>query len=203
VDHPGGPAGNLRHAGGVAQQPLLKKYGIFFMHIVSAIELISINSTLIVQLASFLIFLFIINKIMFKPLDRVRGSRNARMEELVAEITTAQQNVERILATLAEEELKAKEEAFQRQHVLEEDARQQVNQIFEAIKSEIEIRKVETDQKVKEQIQEARQHLARESQKLARVIIEKILERKFKTPAKDSRPEEARAIMEKCLGAEN
>ena len=45
------------------------------MHIVSNIALISINETLIIQLVSFLIFLFLINRIMFRPLSHVMVER--------------------------------------------------------------------------------------------------------------------------------
>ena len=46
----------------------IKQVGNHFMQIISNIALISINETLVVQLISFLIFLFIINRIMFRPL---------------------------------------------------------------------------------------------------------------------------------------
>ena len=45
------------------------------MQIISNIALISINETLIVQLISFLIFLFVINRIMFRPLRKTVGPR--------------------------------------------------------------------------------------------------------------------------------
>jgi len=38
------------------------------MQIVSNVALISINETMVVQLISFLIFLFVINRVMFRPL---------------------------------------------------------------------------------------------------------------------------------------
>ena len=45
------------------------------MQIITNIALISINETLIVQLLSFLIFLFIINRVMIRPLRGVMSDR--------------------------------------------------------------------------------------------------------------------------------
>jgi F-type H+-transporting ATPase subunit b len=149
------------------------------MRIESAIALISINATLIIQLLSFLIFLFIINRIMFKPLVEVQGSRESRMEAVRLQISEAEQTVARMIAELEQKELQAKDEAFERQKVLDADAQQQVNEIFDAVKAEIETLKVQTNQNVKAQIQNAREHLAAESKKLSRVIMEKTLDRRL------------------------
>jgi F-type H+-transporting ATPase subunit b len=149
------------------------------MQIQSTIALISINATLFVQLLSFLLFLFIVNRIMLRPLNQVKGSRNARMEEIRQEITTAEEQVEQIFADLAREERKVKDEAFDRQHAMQEDAKQQARQIFDVVQAEIDQLKAQTDRKVKDQIAEVKQHLTEESVKLARVIIEKTLERRL------------------------
>lgn len=149
------------------------------MRIESAIALISINATLIIQLLSFLIFMFIMNRIMFKPLVEVQGSRESRMEAMRQQISEAEQTVARMLAELERKELQAKDEAFERQRILDEDAKQQVNKIFDAVKAEIETLKVQTNQNVKAQIQNAREHLAAESRKLSRVIMEKSLDRRL------------------------
>ena len=52
------------------------------MEIVSNIALISINETLIVQMVSFLIFMFVMNMVMFRPLNRVMKKRSEYMESL-------------------------------------------------------------------------------------------------------------------------
>jgi F-type H+-transporting ATPase subunit b len=149
------------------------------MEIQSTIALISINATLFVQLLSFLLFLFILNRIMVRPLNQVKVTRTDRLDQIRREITTAEEEVEHIFHGLAHEESKIKDEAFDRQHALQEDAKQQAKQIFDAVQSEIDKLKVQTTQKVQEQIQDAKQHLTQESIKLARVIIEKTLERRM------------------------
>ena len=56
--------------------------GIRKMQIVSNVALISINETFLVQLISFLIFLFIINRVMIRPLRGVMREREEYVEKL-------------------------------------------------------------------------------------------------------------------------
>lgn len=66
------------------------------MQIISNIALISINETLVVQLISFLIFLFIINRIMFRPLRQVMIERENHMEKINLDIVDAGKSLDRI-----------------------------------------------------------------------------------------------------------
>ena len=55
------------------------------MEVVSTIGLITINETVIIELISFLIFLFLINRIMFRPLQDIMGEREAHIEDITAQ----------------------------------------------------------------------------------------------------------------------
>ena len=59
------------------------------MQIISNIALISINETVIVQIISFLIFLYIINRIMFKPLRGVMADRENHIKSIQQDIVSA------------------------------------------------------------------------------------------------------------------
>jgi len=133
----------------------------------------------VIQLVSFLLFLFIINRIMLKPLEGVQATRTARMEEMRQEMVRAEKEVERMLALLAAEEGKAKEEALKRQQEIEADARRQANRIFEEVKAEIDTLKRQTRQRVDAKIEDIKQHLPEEAQKVAMVIMEQVLERRL------------------------
>jgi F-type H+-transporting ATPase subunit b len=149
------------------------------MQIESNVALISINATLVFQLVSFLIFLFIINRIMFRPLEQVKGTRDAHLDELREAIKQAEQQVEQMMDVLTREELKAKDEAFERQRILEEETLKQVKQIHDEVKSEIDTLKIENRRKIEEQIEDVKQHLPNEVHKVARTIMEKALERRL------------------------
>ena len=60
------------------------------MQIISNIALISINETVIIQVISFLIFLYIINRIMFRPLRNVMADRENHIKMLQQDIVAAE-----------------------------------------------------------------------------------------------------------------
>ena len=74
------------------------------MHIISNIALISINETLFVQLLSFLIFLFIINRIMFRPLKRVMNVRVDYIDQIKTDTVDAIQEFEKLTEKLKMQE---------------------------------------------------------------------------------------------------
>jgi F-type H+-transporting ATPase subunit b len=141
------------------------------------VALISINATMAAQLFSFLIFLFIINRLMFRPLQDVMGEREQRIEGMQQDIVTADADMKRILAILAEEEAKAKQEAFLIQKNLENEGSMTAKAAFKEVSAEIERLKAQTHQEVERQILDVKQHLAEESRKLSTVIMEKALDR--------------------------
>jgi F-type H+-transporting ATPase subunit b len=147
------------------------------MEVISTIALISINATLAAQLISFLIFLFIINRLMFRPLQDVMGERERRVDEMEQEIVNAEADRKHILAILEEEEAKAKQDALMIQKNLEKDGTQKAEAAVKEATAEIERLRVETTQAVQQQILDVKQHLAEESEKLSRVIMEKALDR--------------------------
>jgi len=53
------------------------------MEIISNIALISINETVVVQMLSFLVFMFILNRIMIRPLRSSANDREIYIEKLV------------------------------------------------------------------------------------------------------------------------
>ena len=81
------------------------------MQIVSNIALITINETLIVQLVSFLLFLFIINRIMFRPLRKVMTERSTYIETLQREIADQQNELKKISKKIKDSEQKVLHEA--------------------------------------------------------------------------------------------
>lgn len=149
------------------------------MEIISNIALITINATLFHQLIAFLIFLFIINRIMFRPLKSVMAERNTVIEKIKLDTTSADNTIERLNDELRERESKVRSEALQIQHELEEKGNQQSAEIMQSTLREIELLRKKNEASVKAQIMEARKHLQKESETLAQNIMEKLLDRRL------------------------
>ena len=149
------------------------------MQIISNIALISINETLIVQLISFLIFLFIINRIMFRPLQDVIKKRQSYIEKVNLGIINAKKTLEGVTSRLKEKELTTKAEAHGLQKELEHMGNQEASDIFATANKEITMLRKKTEKEVDAQIFEARKKIQEESEKLTVSIMEKLLDRKL------------------------
>ena len=149
------------------------------MEIISNIALISINETLVVQLVSFLVFMYVINRIMFKPLTGIIGERNEHIDGMQMEIVKAEEELERVKQMLRENETAVKNNAFSIKTELESDGDKTAAEIFQEAKNEIDAMQQKAQAEVKVQVEEARRSMERESEVLVVQIMEKVLERRL------------------------
>ena len=147
------------------------------MEIVSNIALISINETLVIQLVSFLLFVFIINRVMFRPLRSAMAERDRYLERLNEEIVAAGRQMEQIGDAVRKAEKEVKDEAFQIRETKKAEGNRKAEEIFEAARIEMEQEKLETEKKVADQISKARTQLETEARTLAATFMEKVLDR--------------------------
>jgi F-type H+-transporting ATPase subunit b len=147
------------------------------MQIISNVALISINETLIFQIVSFLIFLFIINRIMFRPLRKVMNERETYVENIQKDIVDAEKKFEDLTLQIQEQEKAVRDEAFKQQEQLAASGKQKAAEIIASTREEISALKSSAQEEVDAQINAAREHVQRESKGLAQNIIEKVLYR--------------------------
>jgi F-type H+-transporting ATPase subunit b len=148
------------------------------MEIISNIALISINETLIVQVIGFLVFLFVINRIMFRPLRNVMADREIHIERVKRDIIQAQKEVASITSHIQEQEAATRQEAMTLKDDLETKGSQQAKEIFTSVKKEIVASSQKVQQEIAVRVAQERQSLEKESQALALNIIDKILDRR-------------------------
>ena len=149
------------------------------MHIISNIALITINETLLFQLISFLIFLFIINRIMFRPLQSVMDNRKIHMDKIQTDTVDSIKELEILTQKLKVQESEVRTEALELKREVEESGSRQAVEIFAASKKEIETLKEKAEMEVNARIAEARKHLKKESEALVMNVMEKLLDRRL------------------------
>ncbi|MBL0717120.1 MAG: ATP synthase F0 subunit B [Desulfosarcina sp.] len=149
------------------------------MQIISNIALISINETLFIQLISFLIFLFLINRIMFRPLVGEMNKRDALLDKLRQDIISAGDNLEGLNTQLKERESEVRTEAMGLKMKLEEEGACEASGINEAARNDVTAIKAKAEAEVDKEILEARKFLQKESELLAQGIMEKVLDRRL------------------------
>lgn len=147
------------------------------MEIISTVALISINETLIFQVISFLIFLFIINRIMFRPLRRVMNERETYIEKVQKDIVAAESQFADLTSQILAQEDTVRDEAFKQRDQLEAAGSQQADEIMASTREEINALRAEAQKEVDARISAARKHVQKESEGLAKHIIETVLYR--------------------------
>jgi F-type H+-transporting ATPase subunit b len=149
------------------------------MEIVSNIALITINGTLFHQLIAFLIFLFIINRLMFRPLRGVMEERERFIEEIKLDTADKASELEGLTVEMRKREAAVREKALEIKQQLEEGGNQEAAKIFESTQQEIGSIKEKIEMEVNAQISDAKTHLKKESETLAIGIMEKLLDRRL------------------------
>ena len=149
------------------------------MQIVSNIALISINETLIVQVISFLIFLFVMNRIMFQPLLKTREDRDQYLHRIAQDILQAKEDLEQHTAELEERRNTVRSEAFEINKEFETEGNRVATDIVDAAEKEVATIREDTTRKLDAQITEARKQVQKETEPLAIELMEKILDRRI------------------------
>lgn len=149
------------------------------MQIIQTTALITINETLIVQLISFLLFLFVINRVMLRPLLKIMGERDSYVEKMRQDTLAAEEKLGEYSRQIEKRRSKVKLEAFAIIRELEEDGRSQAHEIFDAASKEINALRAKADKEIGAQIVEARQRIFSETEPLAVYMMERVLDRRL------------------------
>jgi F-type H+-transporting ATPase subunit b len=149
------------------------------MQIISTIAMISINETLIIQLISFLIFLFIINRIMIQPLRSVSQEREAHIQKIELDTVAAEKKVEQVLKQIQKQEAKAIDTAQEIREKIEESGKLEADEIIHATLREVENQSKENLRQVAAMVEEVRMSVPKEAETLAVGMMEKLLDRRL------------------------
>ncbi len=149
------------------------------MEIISNIALISINETLVVQLLSFLVFMFVLNRIMIRPLRGSAHEREAYLEEMGTDISAAQKEMQAITAQIESQETAARQTAHDIQKQLVAQGNQEAVVILEAAKKDVVALRQQTHAEIEATLSEFQQTLQKEAEIVAVNFMEKALSRRL------------------------
>ena len=147
------------------------------MQIIDTIALISINETLIVQLVSFLIFLFIINRVMIRPLRGVMTEREQHIDTIKQDIVDAQRDLAEKTRQSQAKEARMRADAMQFEREMEALGQKEAATIVAEAETEIARLRNDAEAEIKSQLTAARKEIEQKSETLALHIMEKVLER--------------------------
>jgi len=149
------------------------------MQIISNIALISINETLIFQLISFLIFMFIINRVMFRPLRQTMDERDSYLQQVKLDIEDAESELRSLAYQMEEREHEVRRQAFAMREKLKDDGQEKAAELSGAVQKEIDALQLAAQKQVEAQLRDARRSIDQEAEALALAIMEKVLDRRM------------------------
>ena len=149
------------------------------MEIISTTSLISINATFIAQLLSFLIFVFILNRIMLRPLNSVIQQRNDYMAGMKQDISSSKQKLSDMIADLEKKRNTIKNEAFHINDEVEQKASNEAVDLFSSARKQIIELSKAAEQDVARQLKEAQKYFEEETQTISVAMMEQVLGRKI------------------------
>ena len=115
---------------------------------------------------------------MIRPLRNVIADRDIYIERVKIDIDQAQKKIETMNSQIQEQEAEVRKEAFELKQQREEIGSQQAKEIFTAVRREITDTSAKVQADIDIKIAEARKSLQKDSEALAKNIIEKILDRR-------------------------
>lgn len=149
------------------------------MQIINNIALISINETLIVQLVSFLIFLFIINRVMIRPLRGTMRDREALLEDIKVDMDEAQKQFEKVSLQIKDQESKAVREANTIREQIEQTGKEEADKVLKTAADDVTRLIGDAKERIAAGVAEAKKSVMAESETLAVSMIEHILDRRL------------------------
>jgi F-type H+-transporting ATPase subunit b len=139
--------------------------------------MLDIDWTLPVALVSIVIFLFLLNKILFKPLLQLMETRDKGIRDDLEVATRLRQQAEAALTTYESALAAARREMAEQlaavQRTVEAQQREQIEQARQKANALV----AEAQATIARETQEARIHLASQARELARLVVAKLIGR--------------------------
>lgn len=140
--------------------------------------MISINATLLLQLVQFLLLIWILNRIMFRPLLRLIKDRDQHVEKIKLDTVNLEQETTALLNKSVAMEKDARFHAGEERARLRHEANSQMESIFEDTRKEMDMIMSGAEKEIDTQVEKAKDFLHKEAVVLAEEIIEKVIGRR-------------------------
>jgi len=133
--------------------------------------------TIFIQIIAFLVLIYILNVLLYKPILSIINRRKKQLEELENEIKLFNESVDKRAAEYEEKLKSAKTNASELKKEIIKEGAEQAKKMVDAVRNEIPLMTQEFQQKMEKEIQKARQVLDSQSRKLSLEIAQKVLGR--------------------------
>ena len=141
--------------------------------------MISINATLILQVIHFLIMVFILNRLMFRPILKVMRKRQDHVQQTKEEISLLEQEVQKMWNEFTDREQIARREASHERAELRHLGTTHAEEFLNESREKVVAMRAKADEAAGQEINRARPLLQHAAGDLAEDIIEKVVGRRI------------------------
>jgi len=141
---------------------------------------VSLDYSLGIQIINFVLLIFILNVLLYKPLLSMIDKRKKQFEESETEVRRLQETVEQKMAAYEEKLRQAKAAATEQKNEIISQGAEEAKAMIEAVRSEIPGLMEQFQIRMEGEIGEARKILTDHSQNLSVEIAEKVLGRSLR-----------------------
>jgi F-type H+-transporting ATPase subunit b len=141
--------------------------------------MVEINLTIIIQVVQFLILVYILNRILFKPTSQTMEERHSKIVAWEEKTRTLQERARTKIASYERELEEARAKALEEQKQISIELSQQEEEKLQAVFDEAAQMVASTKQAVKEETERLRQELRQQAQEVSQMVAEKVLGRKM------------------------
>jgi F-type H+-transporting ATPase subunit b len=131
-------------------------------------------------MVNFIILIFILNALLYKPILGIIDKRKQKMDESDSEIKRMNQTVEQKMAEYEEKVRLAKVDAMEQKNAIVKQGSDVAKGIIDAVRGEIPAMMEQFHAKMEKEVEEARAILHSQSQKISLDIAEKVLGRSIR-----------------------
>ena len=140
--------------------------------------MIRINATLVLQVVHLLLLVFILNRLMFKPILKLMDERNGYMDKSKTEIRDLESEAERLKREYLSLENQARKKASGESLELKKAGVAQVEAMIDESQEEVASIRRESETKIESQFAKARPSIQSEATVLAEEIVERLIGRR-------------------------
>jgi|UniRef100_A0A7V6A2T0 F-type H+-transporting ATPase subunit b len=141
--------------------------------------MIDIDWTLFVQILNFLVLVFLLNVVLFRPIRKILRARQARLAALEGDLEGLAGSRQGLLSEVDEQLTAARREGLGLREKLRLEGAQAETSLLEQVKKEVDAQWAKVEAKIKEDVGKAREALSAQAEDFAQALAAKILGRKL------------------------
>lgn len=139
--------------------------------------MVSLDSTILIQMINFLLLIFILNLLLYKPILGIMDKRKKRFQDTEDEIKGINLTIEERMAAYEEKVRLAKMDALNQKNDILKEGSDQAKAVIDAARGEIPGMMEQFHEKMNREVTDARRILTDQSRKISVDIAEKVLGR--------------------------